>query len=146
MIGRNHLLFGTGVAIIATGGIDPLFLAGAAIGALLPDIDHHNSLITHRVPLIGPILGRLLHHRGVTHSLVALGAIGALSAFWPLQGASYGLVLGYASHLLGDWATDGGIPLWWPAARRVKAPWTWRSGHPLESLLSWAFLGAAFLF
>ncbi len=38
------------------------------VGSLLPDIDHSNSQISKKIPIIA----KLLKHRGVTHSLLAV--------------------------------------------------------------------------
>ncbi len=65
-------------------------------------------------------------HRGITHSLLALGllvALGELPLF-PWHWLHLGLLIGwgYASHLLADALTKQGVPLLWPLDRRFGFP------------------------
>lgn len=65
-------------------------------------------------------------HRGITHSLLALGlvvALGELPVF-PWHWLHLGLLIGwgYASHLLADALTKQGVPLLWPLDRRFGFP------------------------
>uniref|UniRef100_UPI002F41F001 metal-dependent hydrolase n=1 Tax=Aeromonas sp. L_1B5_3 TaxID=1588629 RepID=UPI002F41F001 len=42
--------------------------------------------------------------------------------------------VGYLSHLLGDWLTPAGIPLFWPIKRRYRLPgWPLKSGGTIET-------------
>jgi membrane-bound metal-dependent hydrolase YbcI (DUF457 family) len=117
--------FVPGDAIIAG-----LALGAAGLGALLPDIDSDESSIRHQWGLArsrtagGKLLSAGLEaagvkHRGVTHSLAAAGVALALGlglyAFVPGYGAvGPAFALGYASHLVADMLTRGGVPLLWP--------------------------------
>lgn len=106
-------------------------LAGlAALGALLPDLDAHESKIKHLAlaPSVEPfalpslLLSRLLGHRGLLHSLLGWGTaalIVGLPAFLLLGLApALALMLGYGSHILLDGCTKHGVPLLYP--RPVK--------------------------
>jgi len=84
-------------------------------------------------------LSRLFGHRGFTHSLLAVAA-----AIWGLDqsqapallptGVKDALIIGYLSHLLGDWLTPAGIPLLWPSKRRYRLPgWPLKSGGAVET-------------
>jgi inner membrane protein len=147
MNGPAHIVLGAGAAFAANYAWhvipdQPLVMVlcyGAAIvGALLPDIDQNNSTIRHKTgtargqgPLgwVGGIFAAVFGgHRGFTHTGLCLGLVGWLlwryvPAWWhPI--AMMGLV-GYASHLVADMLTEGGIPLFWPlSARRIGL---WRS-------------------
>ena len=112
-----HVLIGSAAAIpvaIETGAAAPV-LAGAALGALLRDLDSPRST-----------LGRWLHlplrHRGPLHSLLA-AAVAALVAWLVLPGpwhlAAVGRAIGYVAHLLADSLT-GRVPLLWPAGPRRR--------------------------
>lgn len=46
-------------------------VAGAAVGSLLPDIDHGGSKISREHKVISKIASSKLKHRGITHSLLA---------------------------------------------------------------------------
>ena len=112
----------------------PLGIAiGAGIlGALLPDVDHPNSTISHDLhiargdgPLgctgcLGGIFRHLLGgHRGASHSLLAVTLCAAISWYLvPLWLRPYGLAFsaGYISHLAAD--LGHGVPLFWPLTRR----------------------------
>jgi inner membrane protein len=57
---------------------DPVALALAIGGALLPDIDHPQSWVGRRARLISQPLAALIGHRGFTHSILAVIACGLL--------------------------------------------------------------------
>lgn len=131
-----------------------LVLVGALVGALLPDIDHPKSWLGRRIPFIALPIAAVFGHRGITHSLLAVvGVAWALRhalAHWEL-GAGWGLAavgvgVGYLSHLLGDFATHGGVPVLWPLKRRFSLPLTFKTGGAFEYLLAIALvLGAAWV-
>ena len=134
-------------------------------GALLPDIDHPNSILGRRC---GPISRALHHwcgHRSITHSifgiLLLLGlciGIGSLTiALGDSQGilfsassqamlrlALYSLLFGYTLHLLADSLTKEGIPLLWPSKKRYGliplASLSFRVGTWVEYLILWSLI------
>ncbi len=150
-------------------GLGLAVLAGGA-GALLPDLDHESSTATHHLwggglanTVLGGALRRLLGgHRGVTHSALAIAAVGVLTSLllgnpvgWSgLLGSRWAdvglaLTLGYASHILGDLLTREGVPLWWPwSAKRVgigARAWRFRTGEPLEYVVTLGYSLVAIL-
>lgn len=48
------------------------FIAGAAIGSLLPDFDHPGSLIGRKAKLVSTAVRKVAGHRGATHYLITL--------------------------------------------------------------------------
>ncbi len=136
MMWRTHLMCG----LAALWVLEPfapiaadayaLWIGGAMLGSLLPDLDASESKIRHfgwrqnglRVEPLQPLASlahRAFGHRGFLHSLggVALCAVALVPAGKYLGGAFYGgILLGYASHLCADALTKSGIPLWqwWP--------------------------------
>lgn len=134
MKGTTHFFAGAAAATIINP--DPKFIIATAVAALLPDIDHPNSKVSHLLTL-GPLRGALgvglllfgvhyqllsalivggillvlttIPHRGVTHSLLPLVVLA-----WLEPGP---MVIGYATHLILD-AFSGGIPLFWPHPKR----------------------------
>lgn len=129
-------------------------LGGALVGALLPDIDHPKSWLGRRLSFIALPLAAIFGHRGITHSLLALVGVvwamyqvllhGALEQHWRM--AALGVGAGYLSHLLGDFATHGGVPWLWPLKRRFSLPLTFRTGTWFERLLFFVLgLGTVYL-
>ena len=123
----------------------------AAIGGLLPDLDHPESVLGRRLSFVSQPLARACGHRGFTHSL--LGLLGLLAIVVLVSGlfaaiatsetnlasrvasepfaALYGpifwlllpLIVGYLSHLLGDALTPSGVPLFWPYQQNYSLNW-----------------------
>ena len=134
MTAQGHLLFSVTCALLAHKvELTPALAEGslwhivpmALASALLPDLDHPQSLLGRQLPWISGPLSRLFGHRGFTHSLLAVGlGIWGLAQFQvsgPLSGVMKdALIVGYLSHLLGDWLTPAGIPLFWPWRRRFR--------------------------
>lgn len=93
----------------------------AAVGGLLPDIDHPESVIGRRVKILSHPLSAIFGHRGMTHSLLAVIGIGAVLVFMTSH-SQYSqfnwmiapLCIGYLSHILGDALTPSGVPLFYP--------------------------------
>lgn len=119
MTGGTHTLAGTTAGLALGLGLHfppapALALAlFAALGALLPDIDHPASTVGRRFRLLSVPTGWLFHHRGFTHSLAALALVTAAGVHY---GGVYGVALGigYATHLITDGMTKSGLMLLWP--------------------------------
>lgn len=148
MTGRTHLTIGVavGLALAQTTSAAPqqsaLIVGAAALGSLLPDIDHPQSMLSGWIPGAG-LLSLFTRHRGITHSLLfcillpavlwyAMSSAGnlAIPYIYPL-----GLVLGMCSHLLSDMLTPAGVPLLYP----FRANWKALPGSVL-SVTKWAGL------
>lgn len=159
MTAQGHLLFSVTCTLLAHQLQITPALADASLwqlvpvalaSALLPDLDHPNSLLGRRLPWISGPLSRLFGHRGFTHSLLAVGiAVWGLGQFQAPGTLSAvvkdALIIGYLSHLLGDWLTPAGIPLFWPLRRRYRLSWLpLKSGSGYETafcLLTLALAG-----
>ena len=134
-------------------------------GALLPDIDHPNSILGRRCGSISRTLHHWCGHRSITHSifgvLILLGfCIGIGSLALALGGSQgivfsassqamlrlglYSLLFGYALHLLADSLTKEGIPLLWPSKKRYGliplASLRFRVGTWVEHLILWSLI------
>ncbi len=116
---------------------DPATLLIAGFSSLLPDIDHPRSWLGRRLGIISRAIAKLVGHRGVTHSFIAV--LGLLALWrWKANlvfGVKYDWVLlpvvvGYLSHLAADSLTYAGVPLLWPHNFRFRIPLartgTWR--------------------
>lgn len=134
-------------------------------GALLPDIDHPNSILGRRCVLVSNTLHRWCGHRSITHSILGLVLILALcaglgsliiavcgsqgivfvaSSMTMLHLALFSLLFGYALHLLADSLTKEGIPLLWPYKKRYGliplVAFRFRVGTWTEHVLLWSFI------
>ncbi|WP_240224745.1 metal-dependent hydrolase [Rheinheimera hassiensis] len=89
------------------------------VGACLPDIDHPDSTVGKRVLWLSYPIRLVFGHRGITHSFIAVAAIGYLAYQFDSPYISW-LALGYLLHLVGDYLTDSGIPLLYPYTRRYR--------------------------
>ena len=149
MLGVNHVIVGS-LACLAVDRVAGLggpalvnVLGAAALGSLAPDLDSPHSSLGRRFWPLSWALQASVGHRGLTHSLlaclaVALAAVAAgifAPAWRPYFWAG---ALGYLSHILADWLTSEGVPLFWPDRRRYRAPVHCRTGGMGEALFSLA--------
>lgn len=93
MLGKTHRLGG-----IMIGTITPIIIQktlntpinnittftittiiGGAIGSLLPDLDHPNSIISKKIKPLSKIIREFAHHRGITHTLLGWITFGVIS-------------------------------------------------------------------
>lgn len=132
---KTHLIFSALVTAAAAkvGLVEPTVgvVVAAALGCLLPDIDHPSSYIGRRILPVSLLIGGIFGHRGITHSLLAVGVMSAFLVAASMGKANqviFALALGYLSHLLADWMTNSGVPLMWPRATKYKSPVTVETG------------------
>lgn len=155
MLGRNHVVTACASWLLAEPyllnqspkSLEALFLfLVVGLGAMLPDIDHPDSLLGRRVKFISVPLSLLqgdramlpwsesTHSRGITHSIWALGG-----CVWLLSGQStvaIALAFGFVAHLIGDALTPAGVRLLWPLTVTFRSPVTFRTGGFIEYLFS----------
>lgn len=119
-----------------------LFIAVATVSALVPDLDHKKSRLSTSVPIVAPLVCRLLTwvsrvlffatrtdkdpdksngHRGFTHTIVFAVLFGILLlTVLPMIGVSYPFhfamagTVGCMAHIAGDCCTEHGCPILWP--------------------------------
>ena len=144
MMGRTHITIAAaaGLAVWEQSGLSalwaPVFAYAAAFGGAFADIDHPRATITTMMGPIGSVLSGALRwlskaltgktHRFLTHTLLFMGVAGVvanvlLHFLVPAAGAWWvhvSFLVGYASHLLGDWLTKQSTPaLLYPLPVRV---------------------------
>ncbi len=114
---------------------EPVAVALAVGGALLPDIDHPRSWVGRRARMLSRPLAAAFGHRGFTHSILAVALCAYLLARqgWHRHIVDP-LVVGYLSHLAADLITSSGLRLAWPLPRRFAIP-ICKTGSPLERLI-----------
>lgn len=115
MLGFTHALIGA--ALCKSLGLTNnwIELGLAALLAVLPDIDHPNSLFGTVFRPISIKIFSKMGHRNITHSVFFMTI-----CLTPLLFTSY-FLLGFAaigSHLVADSLTYTGVPLLWPYTLR----------------------------
>lgn len=127
MMATTHLAFGV-TTILGLSKFDLIdnslpLLAAAALGSLLPDIDHPGSVVGRRVKLVSVPVSMIFGHRGITHSLIAI-VIMSVTIIWQVGSQPWivALAIGYLTHLVGDWLTPSGVPFMWPSRRKFASP------------------------
>jgi len=137
MTARTHLVSSLSVALLPVLVVPiplqimKMYLVGAIIGALFPDLDETKSFIGSRTRLISDVLNALFGHRGITHTIAAVMLYAGMLAFaWLFMSAdqvtlgeylmlSVGFLLGNILHSMGDMMTkEGGIALFYPFSSR----------------------------
>lgn len=107
-----------------------LIISGATIGSISPDIDHPNSKVGRQF-LLKPIslfISKVFGHRTITHSVVmsifmTLCLLASTSLFTSVFNFIYsnliiGFCIGWFSHLLLDYTTVKGIPIFYPFIKK----------------------------
>lgn len=118
-----------------------LFIPIALIGSLTPDIDHHKSLIKKNIIIkIISFPFTLLGHRTWSHSILALIGLFFVITLIPnneyLYLAWFAFIIGYASHIIGDWFTPSGVPLLFPLGFKFRSPLNFKTGSFIETPVS----------
>ena len=113
----------------------------AAVASLLPDIDLPPSKIGRLFWWLSVPLERRFGHRTLTHSLIVLSAVAALTApLAAIRPQYWGCVVGgYWSHLWIDMLNVRGVDLFWPSPVRLVTPgnrnWRMQVGSKAEMVL-----------
>lgn len=137
---KTHRIGGvcTGIAIVSTFAISAnpsekivfscILILGSYIGSLIPDLDHPKSLLGRKFKVLSKGINKTFGHRGVTHTPIFLIIYSILIMRLPnifqgyiktlVQYFSFGTIIGYFSHLILDFITVGGIPLFYPISKK----------------------------
>lgn len=150
-MGRSHMASGvlTGALVATVTELDPAhalaFTGIVTVCSLLPDMDHPDARLPRYLGwpgrVIAWIIGSLFGHRGLTHSVLGMGLLSAGMAFIPHLPAYcyWAVLLGSATHVLGDMLTISGVPLFWPLDQRFRIGWM-RTGSFFETAIFCPFL------
>ena len=122
-------------SIISTG----VFLAGAVVGSILPDIDHKNSYIGRKAKTISKAINKFAGHRKMFHAplmylLLYSISLGIINDKLLLVGIK-GLFLGVLSHLLLDSFTIGGLPWFYPLSKKKFSLGSVKTNSKVEDIL-----------
>lgn len=137
MMAKSHMVFGTAcwsaACVYTKQAVGPEVIL-AMIGGLLPDVDHPSSKFGRLVPFISYPVSAIFGHRGITHSLLAIVAMSVILVNYGATDQYIApLVIGYLSHLIGDWIT-GGIPIFWPYQKKYSSPIVFETNSIAEPL------------
>jgi len=91
------------------------------IGSFIPDMDHRQSYISRRVPILPWLISSIFEHRGFTHSFLLMAMIfyGLMVSHVPAI-LSIAFITGILSHSVGDMFTVQGVKLLWPIPLRIS--------------------------
>lgn len=122
-------------SLIPTG----IFIGGALLGSVLPDIDHRNSYIGKKVKTASKAINKLAGHRKLFHAPLAYlllysVALGMVKDNLILIGIN-GLFLGILSHLILDSFTLGGLPWFYPLSKKKFSIGNIKTNSKLEDIL-----------
>ena len=151
MTGKTHLAAGLlcGEAIVLTQNITRVsevafVIAAAAVGSLLPDIDHPQSMMAtsnRTTRTVSSVVSSVTQHRGFTHTL----AFSVLMWFLAMRLAAHldaisnyvvmSLTIGLFSHLFLDTLNEKGVMWFWPVYRKHIHVMKIRTGSSVEGLL-----------
>lgn len=105
--------------------INPLYIiGGAAIGGLIPDIDHPKSFLGSAIQPISTIIMETIGHRTITHSLLFLLIVSCAVAIFNIM-LGVGVGIGILSHIILDLLTPktNGVAFLYPFyKRKIKLP------------------------
>ncbi|MDF2557025.1 MAG: hypothetical protein K0R71_853 [Bacillales bacterium] len=99
------------------------FVAGVTLGSILPDIDHPKSFISRHSFGLGKVIHKRFGHRGATHSLITWFVLFIFFMLFIPNSFTLGVSLGYLLHIIEDFFSVSGVPLYLPFDRkRRKCP------------------------
>ena len=125
----------TNISIISTG----VFLGGAVVGSILPDIDHKNSYIGQKAKTVSKTINKFAGHRKLFHAPLMYLLLYSISLGMTndklILVALKGLFLGVLSHLLLDSFTMGGLPWFYPLSKRKFSLGNVKTNSKVEDIL-----------
>ncbi|WP_280771363.1 metal-dependent hydrolase [Salipaludibacillus daqingensis] len=110
-----------------------IVLSGIILGSVLPDLDESRSWIGRRIPILSTMISLVFGHRSITHSGIMLALM--TTAFLHFSHEFLlGLFLGVALHIIADFFSVGGIPLFYPFSKKRSQVGLYRTGKWSEGL------------
>jgi inner membrane protein len=138
----TSLAVGAGIASQTSLSFTISYAAGVIIGSLLPDIDEPNSYVGRRSLGMSSKVKQAFGHRGMTHSILVWTVIASVLFFESRSLFSYGFSIGYLLHIIEDYFSVQGVPLFWPfQTKRYKFIVTYRTAGLLERMIFYISFG-----
>ncbi|GGF33494.1 hypothetical protein GCM10010954_35820 [Halobacillus andaensis] len=106
-------------------------------------LDQYREELKVFVMLMAPLLVMVKSHRKMTHSVLFIGILTIyhviITHFFDVPSFYFfGFITGVVSHLLGDYMTKRGIPLFYPIYRKhFRFLFTFKTGSSIEKGLVW---------
>lgn len=151
---QTHFAAGltAGAALAAYMHVPPVQLAPvlaiAAVGSLLPDVDHAGSAPNHALGLAGKVTAAVVSHRSATHSLAFCAVVAAI--MFVLHASTlyvYAALAGLLSHLALDSLNPRGVPWLWPVGKHIStAPLVITTGSAVEKVVVLPVLYASVIY
>jgi len=96
-------------------------------------------------------VGLSSHRQGLTHSLLGMITfsfiIGYIGNKYNIKNITSCFILGYSLHLLGDMATNRGVPLFYPFKnKKMRLPLTYRVGSKLGNFIELVLVVSGLLY
>lgn len=109
----------------------------AMVGAMIPDLDHRDSIVGRMFPFISKHIEYHLGHRTATHALIVQMVVGFFAVWLLPEAYGMALIAGWVSHSFADMITPSGVCWFWPSQVRCVIP-----GSPKYriSCMSWGEL------
>lgn len=132
----TSLAIGAGIASQTSLSFTMSYAVGIIIGSLLPDIDEPNSYVGRRSLGMSNKVKQAFGHRGMTHSIIIWAIIAAVLLSESHSLFFYGFIIGYLLHIIEDFFSVQGVPLFWPfQTKRYKFFITYRTSGFLEAVI-----------
>lgn len=118
MLGKTHLAGGLAAATVICHVsqfpiIDGLvFIAGCAVGSLIPDIDHKSSIIGKKVKPVSTVISMTTKHRTLFHWFAPYCLLAAAIHYWRPDWdlATLSVLIGILTHIGLDALNPAGVP------------------------------------
>ncbi len=121
MLWKTHLIAGFILSFFITTYfpyVNPLLtIIIVLLGSIIPDIDHSNSLLGRRMPLVSIFF----KHRGFFHSLILCVGIMVLLSFLLSNIYVWFFGASFILHLSLDALTPQGVRPFWPSRLRIRS-------------------------
>lgn len=140
MLFQTHLLFSLILSIYfkEVFNLSLVFVLIAVISSSLPDIDTTRSWIGRRLKIISYMLELAFKHRTLTHSIWPILLFGFIFYLNNMKIITFGLLVGYSSHLLLDSFTIQGIQPLYPVRYKIKG--IFKTGGIFEKIIFYSMV------
>ena len=157
MLGKTHMIAGMTIAGLYACSADTTSLpyitaaiTAGAIGGLLPDIDHPNSKISHKLKPVSKIVNLLFSHRGLFHTPAFYIILWAI-VIWQFSNPANilfinSLFLGVMSHLFLDAFESNRNSTIFPLEKKTKEFGKYKDRRPDRKSIMHRYINSVLLY